>query len=229
MIFIPKNSEPEALKVWREKNPGEGFSALTKEAKHALQLSLMDEQGYVCCFCGIYIGEVDDTGNVIPTPVGDRPSHRAARVAHITPQAVSEAKVVEYGNLCISCPAASGRPANEFCHCDKEQGNRTLEITPLQEDCISFFEFSLEGEITPNSNRDDQGRDKSKKTIKALNLNAGRLCTRRKEALAGAYDVISGSGESLNDFFDRMKAKKNGKYEEFYYVILSHFGVEGYT
>ena len=59
MIYIQKGSEPTVFKRWKKKHPRATYKNLSGKPLLALRNALLQEQGFVCCFCGKAIGEID--------------------------------------------------------------------------------------------------------------------------------------------------------------------------
>ena len=55
MKYIEKNPEPEPLKQWREKQLETGvnftYENFCNPEKSITKQSLLDEQGFICCYC----------------------------------------------------------------------------------------------------------------------------------------------------------------------------------
>lgn len=67
MIHIEKQPEPEAFRQWKEQNPEATHGEM--EVGLALRNALLEEQGFVCCFCGCAIGPCDAKGDVLQIPL----------------------------------------------------------------------------------------------------------------------------------------------------------------
>ena len=102
MIHIEKGPEPEAFRQWKEQNPEATYGEMPREVGLAMRNALLEEQGFVCCFCGCAIGPFDDKGEIDQIPLESIRPHNI-RNAHIVPQSKDTAKTLDYGNLCASC------------------------------------------------------------------------------------------------------------------------------
>ena len=137
MIYIQKGSEPTALVKWKKQHPNCTYTNLDSKTKRTLRNALLQEQGFICCFCGKAIGEVDlALSQIKQKPVYKNQEHNISN-AHIIPQSVDNTKTLDYNNICASCDTRKSNN-NEF-HCDHKQGDSCIPISPLQVDCLSFF------------------------------------------------------------------------------------------
>ena len=180
MIHIEKKPEPEAFRQWKEQNPEATYGEIPKDVGLALRNALLEEQGFVCCFCGCAIGPCDDKGEVLQIPLESIRPHNI-RNAHIIPQSKDTGKTLDYGNLCASCNTNKHTRGDK--HCDQAQENRELPVSPLQKDCISYFSFGSDGEILANLERTKEEQEWANATISILRLNTSSLIAARKKVL----------------------------------------------
>lgn len=223
MIYIKKGKEPEEFKKWKEENEGANYhQGLTKEAITALRNALLQEQGYVCCFCGCAIGPYDFSAKLIcQKSLKQKDSHNISN-AHIIPQSKDLSMTLEYNNICASCDTRKHfwNTTGER-HCDDKQGKNDLPITPLQEDCISFFSFKSDGSIDVNEEKSEEDRKKAKETIDILGLDVESLKVDRanciKELQKLPFDKIEQALIRLT------KRDKNNAFTPYYFVPLRYF------
>ena len=165
MKRIIKNSQPDFLREWFKKEKREnldvtyegGFkSAFVEELGERETLykkvkeSLLDEQGYLCCY------------------TGKRIDLETSHIEHLKPQTESKKNRVagnqdyddvNYRNLLAAFPKV-----NECEFGARPRGDKKLPITPLEANCEKRFLFTQFGEI--------QGvNDDAKDTIAILNLD----------------------------------------------------------
>ena len=91
MIYIKKGPEPEAFRQWKEQNPDATYGEIPREVGLALRNALLEEQGFVCCFCGCAIGPCDNKGDILQIPLESIRPHNI-RNAHIVPQSKDTTK-----------------------------------------------------------------------------------------------------------------------------------------
>ncbi|MDP2982211.1 MAG: retron system putative HNH endonuclease [Candidatus Latescibacter sp.] len=206
MKFIKKKSEPQDFKEWKKTigepgNKGEWVDLKNPE-KDSLQSNLLNEQGYICCYCGNRI-ELQD-------------SH----IEHLKPQSKYHELRFEYRNLLASCNG--GKRIRCSVHCGRKKDkwfDEDLFITPLNPSCSEFFRFSSEGEIKPSDNPDKQ--KPALETISKLGLNHTILIALRRNALNGIFDDFDSlSNEDLEKLIENYRnTDSKGKYEPFCAVI----------
>lgn len=219
MIHIQKADEPEAFREWKKANPDASYGDMPGDVVLALRNALLDEQGFVCCFCGCGLGPVSPGSKLAsqrPLKKGD--GHNI-RNAHIIPQSVEPGRALDYANICASCNTDKHKDQE---HCDARQANNRLPISPLQQDCLSFFSFDADGKIYPNSQKSPEDQQRAQQTIDILGLDDPALCHDRKESLK----TFSDSMEELQQVALRNLSRRNrhGAFTPFYFVVLSYYG-----
>lgn len=218
MIHIEKGPEPEAFRQWKEQNPEATYGEMPREVGLALRNALLEEQGFVCCFCGCAIGTFDDKGEIDQIPLESIRPHNI-RNAHIVPQSKDTAKTLDYGNLCASCNTS--RHTKDDKHCDETQGNRELPVSPLQKDCISYFSFGSDGEILANLELTEEEQEKAFATISILRLNTSSLIAARKKVLRTLKSLPPAQANLALDQLCKRNAQ--GAFAPYYFVPLRHF------
>lgn len=180
-----------------------------------LQSLLNDEQGGVCCYCGMNLSF---------------PDTQHYSVEHVKPRSLHPELVGEYKNLLLSCHSSEDdraeikktirnrRDRRRLLHCDEFKENKELHYSPLEHDCSNHFSYKLNGEVKGN----DQF---AKADIDTLNLNCEKLINRRREQML-AYLFVDGDGvdmldnESLKIFRDKIEERDDdGNHYELYFVI----------
>lgn len=130
-----------------------------------LQAQMCQDQGGVCCYCGLKL-QFPDTQHY--------------SVEHVKPRSKFPELVGEYKNLLLSCHSSeferaqlketiySKKERKNALHCDEFKDNKELNYSPLQADCALHFLYKLNGEV--------KGSDKeAEEDIKTLNLNCHSL------------------------------------------------------
>lgn len=180
-----------------------------------LQAQMCQDQGGVCCYCGLKL-QFPDTQHY--------------SVEHVKPRSKFPELVGEYKNLLLSCHSSeferaqlketiySKKERKNALHCDEFKDNKELNYSPLQADCALHFLYKLNGEV--------KGSDKeAEEDIKTLNLNCHSLKERRREQML-AYSFLATDPKEMLDI-DSLKAYRqevekrdaNGNHSEFYFVI----------
>ena len=220
MIYIQKGSEPTALVKWKKQHPNGTYTNLDSKTKRTLRNALLQEQGFICCFCGKAIGEVDlALSQIKQKPVYKNQEHNISN-AHIIPQSVDNTKTLDYNNICASCDTRKSNN-NEF-HCDHKQGDSCIPISPLQVDCLSFFSFNFDGTIEANQQKKVDDQQKANDTIKILGLNDKSLNLEREIRLNMFQSLTE--DELRNALVNIYQRRPNGAFEAFYFVPLSYYG-----
>lgn len=223
MIYIKKSKEPIALTNWKKKHPNGTYGNLNSKIKRELRNTLLEEQGFVCCFCGKAIGVEDLTiSEIIQRPLCKGEEHNTSN-AHIIPQSVDSTKTLDYNNICASCDTRKSN--NSECHCDHKQGNNCIPISPLQEDCLSFFSFNSDGTIEANQQKSPDEQQKAKETIDILGLNDKSLDLEREKRLNMFQELeeLEEKDKLQNALKNISQRRSDGAFEAFYFVPLSYY------
>lgn len=190
MKKIDKHPQPNFLRDWFERERQQdldvtyegGFKAATiiengekKSLYVKVKESLLDEQGYLCCY------------------TGKRINLDTSHIEHLKPQTKSKQnraegkedyEDVKYKNLLAAFPKKlmetdpqTGQKKHIKCEFGAERRNdKELPITPLDEKCEQWFLFTPFGEIKGLN-------DAAKETIKILNLDCPRLQDERSSVI----------------------------------------------
>lgn len=153
MKHIKKNKEPEAFTKWVKKNSKKSWDEFVREGgeiKGVLNNTLLEEQGYLCCYCECRVDSY--------------------HIDHFKPKGKFPKERFSYSNLHISC-TTQGEKAR--CgHKKLEEFSNDL-ISPLEEDCALHFSYTISGKI---EGLDQRGKE----TIKICNLDSQALTEMRK-------------------------------------------------
>lgn len=223
MIYIKKTKEPIALTNWKKKHPHLTYDHLDSKIKRELRNALLKEQGFVCCFCGKAIGVEDlKISKIIQRPLCKGEEHNTS-IAHITPQSIDSTKTLDYNNICASCDTRRSKDAE--CHCDHKQENNCIPISPLQEDCLSFFSFNSDGTIEANRQKSSDEQQKANETIDILGLDDESLNLEREIRLTIFQELekLEEKDELQNALKNISQRRSDGAFEAFYFVPLSYY------
>ncbi|XZF61302.1 MAG: retron system putative HNH endonuclease [Gloeotrichia echinulata DVL01] len=88
MKYIQKSEEPESFTAWKKLanddwNPS--WEDLRKPQKTYVHNSLLQEQGFICCYCGRHI------------------NHENSHIEHLQPRTTYPQLALDYTNLLASC------------------------------------------------------------------------------------------------------------------------------
>jgi uncharacterized protein (TIGR02646 family) len=206
MKHIIKQSEPIELTQFKAaSNPPNWiptYSNLTKVAKDATKKALMEEQGYICCYCERRLEEND--------------SH----IEHFQPQSDPNVDDIDFSNMLCSCQKTlkSGEPR----HCGNLKGDwfdATLLVSPFYSSCESKFGFRADGTIYPKDNAED-----AKTTIEKLGLDIPKLNSLRKSVIDIFLDDSLSEDEMRTFIKSHLQKDNSGKFGEFHTTIDYIFG-----
>jgi len=218
MITINKQHEPAEFTRFKRKHPNITYKKRKVQSiKPVLRKALLEEQGYVCCYCGLRIGSYDSSGNFTDLQPSETATGEHGNIEHVISQHSAPNRSMDYSNMCFSCLAEFNKKWDDFVHCDRHKDRFAIPIIPLQPDCLSNFTFSALGKIAPSSTANEIDVDE---TIRVLNLNAGRLVDRRRIFIETVEELLE--TVSRADLKLRYSARDaNGAYSELYFVALA--------
>jgi uncharacterized protein (TIGR02646 family) len=208
MKYIEKGEEPGAFTEWKKKpdNLQRTWKSFRRtKAKNQLLQALLEEQGYICCYCCSSITKEN------------------CHIEHLKPQNEDEKSRFEYKNLMVSCQGEDEDKPSIPVHCGhQKQGwyDKNLFVSPLEPNCAEFFKYSSSGEILPTDNLDKKAA--SETTIEKLALNIRKLQRMRKKAIDAELLNI----EDLNEAEIQQLIKAygipdiNGQYTPFCTAII---------
>lgn len=164
MKQIVKTKEPISLTNYRagiskeDLNNLEKFDTSPTIVKDDLRNNLLQEQGYICCYCM------------------SRVEFRNSKIEHFKPRSFFRGQQLEYANLFIACLGGEGGSKTKQ-HCDTKKGNDELKHIDLLTTIENDIEYYKDGLIfSTNININDE-------LNRVLNLNYDILKDNRKEAL----------------------------------------------
>ncbi len=205
MKYIIKDPEPDEFKDWKELANDEWqptYDDLRGNEKSAVKSSLMQEQGFICCYCERRL------------TTGD--SH----IEHFKPQSDDSVDPLDYSNMMCSCQNRLDKGDPRHCGNLKEDWFDTpLLISPFDPDCEKKFTFKGDGRIEAVDSD-----DAAEKTIENLGLGLPKLNALRKNAIAPFLDDSLDPQEFKSFVAGYLNKDQNGKFSEFYMTIKDLFG-----
>lgn len=221
MRHIRKGKEPPELTAWKQQENEDWkptvWNDLRGEPKQAAHRRLLQEQGFICCYCGRRISRED--------------SH----IDHIKPKShpLYKSLMFDYANFLTSCHgdlavdadtnvSTNTRRSHEHCGHKKDSWyDPDLMVSPLMENCADYFRFTELGKIRASQNPALQPA--AQETIRRLGLDHSRLEAARKQAIAGVRQLLQKNPETedlrkLIQSYDRLD--RDGKYVPYCTVIL---------
>ncbi|MBD2654864.1 MULTISPECIES: retron system putative HNH endonuclease [Synechocystis] len=184
MKYIQKQAEPQEILQWKQQSNDDWqplYARLGSDLKKTIKQALMQEQGYICCYCEQRL-DPDD-------------SH----VEHFRPQSKFPLNSLDFDNLLCSCQdqIKKGEPR----HCGKLKDNwfdPALLLSPLDPKCETSFQFTADGYIQPRYEQDQAAIT----TITKLGLDIPALRALRRQAIEPFLDE-SLSVEEFNLFVQK--------------------------
>lgn len=206
MKKIIKQSEPRSLLEHRLKTHV-NYNNYAK--KDDLRLSLLEEQGYICCYCMSRITlDLDKM-----------------KIEHWKPYTKYESLRLDYQNLLGACKGNEGARLKNL-HCDTKKGETEITINPIVGDknCENLISYRSDGEIYSTDVSINHDLNET------LNLNLGFLKKNRSDAL---FIVLRKLDERFSNKtwtkitvqkeIDKLNTKdENGFYDSYCQFIVSY-------
>jgi uncharacterized protein (TIGR02646 family) len=214
MKYIKKYQEPEELTVWKAlKNEDwqPSWDNLQKPERPIVHDSLLKEQGYICCYCGMRI------------------TKETSHIEHLKPRTNYPDLAIDYTNFIASCQGESEEPTVPI-HCGHKKKywyDKNLMVSPLETDCADFFKYTGAGEIQPTD--DPSKKAAAEGTIDKLGLNIDKLQNMRRIAIdAILQDIDQFSEEEIQQLAQSYEQlDNNGQYIPFCtaiaYILQNYF------
>lgn len=216
MKYIEKGEEPESFTTWKalaRTTPNWGYTYLQNPEKREVHDSLLQEQGYICCYCGMRIARA------------------SSHIEHLKPQSATDSDLsVDYSNLLASCQRE--REPKKPIHCGVAKDDwydENLMVSPLQPNCTDFFIYTDDGQILETDTPEKKAAAAT--TIHRLCLNIPKLIAMRKEVIKNLLadididDLTDEDRQKLVQGFEQPDA--DGRYEEFCgaiaYILNQYF------
>lgn len=200
MRKIQKTEAPQSFIDFCNKYPDMNFIDLPSQIKAELRERLLQDQGYICCYCGRLID------NNIYT-----------KIEHIKPQSKFPDLAMNYDNMLASCDGGDQDRRSKVkkdkhgIHCDAKKGNCSLPVSPL-EDIEGLFRYFADGTV--------KGTGEGKEIINILGLDTPFLVNERKAAFAS---YLMSPIDNWSEEYERLSRRKdNGKFTVFCFVLQSY-------
>lgn len=202
MKYIEKQVAPERFTRYRKRR-GTTFKDLSEnhvDIKDELRQSLLEEQGYICCYCGSKV------------------AFENSIIEHLKSRHNFAELQLNYDNMMISCDGGksariSGRAYPS--HCDDYKGDKEIQVHPLMPDCECRFKFDEEGQIFCDPSDID-----AKETITLLNLDNAALKHKRKYII-DCFKYLP-KDHNWSGEISKLQQVTTGTYQEFCFVAKSY-------
>ena len=205
MKQIIKTKEPTSLTQYRasiskdDLNNLEKFDTAPSKVKDELRDKLLNEQGFICCYCM------------------SRVESRDSKIEHFKARSKYRNKQLDYSNLFIACLGGEGHSfKNQYC--DTKKGNEPLNHINLLTNIEKNIKYKKDGFIfSPNEDIDKELND-------ILNLNYKVLMKNRESAFNQLIIDLTKSNWNISILKSTLVKYKNknsrGKYRPYYEMIV---------
>lgn len=194
MKQIVKHQEPPYFMKWKE----DFQKAVGKEPEYKdfretpeweqLIYDLLEEQGYICCYCMKAISGWDShIEHFVPRNIKNTPHVHSIRAKNVE---------LDYQNMFESCNGEN----NAWDHCGrlKDSEDSVVLVSPLDNRVEQRFRYDV---LTGRIDVVDPGDQSAMTTIRVLGLNTRQLCEHRLSAFYVAEQKLK-SGVLFDDLID---------------------------
>lgn len=218
MKYIQKQSEPQSFTEWKAKANEDWqptYEELRNPEKHDVFQALLDDQGNICCYCGMRIIGAQDIRPILE-------DYDACHIEHLQPQHRYSELALDYSNMLASCQAEESKRPRPPIRCGQKKSDwydPGLMVSPLHPNCETAFSYTIDGQILAV---DSELSDAATTTIHKLGLDIDKLNSMRKVAIEGVLEGIEELSEAeiaqLADGFS--KRDRQGQYVPFCFAII---------
>lgn len=178
MKQITKNNEPRSLIQHRAQRGS--YENLVKDE---LRASLIEEQGYICCYCMRRIPQklkLEEIENSYPD----------CKIEHVKCQSNNKNIELKYQNLLLACNGNHGYP-KQMQTCDTHKGENDLSFNPADTsiNIENFIKYTAKGEIYSDNEIINNELNN------VLNLNAKNLTDIREKFYRDIQERIRQEGK----------------------------------
>ncbi|RKI30385.1 TIGR02646 family protein [bacterium 1xD8-6] len=214
MKKIDKGDSPEWFETWkqnckdtigREAHYKKDFSSEDNDGKRRrqrLRNQLIEEQGYICCYCM------------------KRISLDSSHIEHFWPKTFFPQIDLDYNNMFASCNGDGIIGIDGHCGHKKEDWWEKDMIPPTEAEIEKIFQYSVDGRIHSVPGR--PAANIAQEMITQMGLNSFHLKRNRREAIENSevFDEEEYSDQDIRDFIDYYANKDNGFYIPYCMAIV---------
>lgn len=174
MRHIIKKEPPRQFEEWKvSRGSLANYHTIPSAIKNIVRESLLDEQNWLCCYCGLSL------------------TRNNVHIEHFRPQSKFRSLQLDYRNLHASCMGklvhhSEEEEFSDFCgHSKKDWFDERLTVSPLDPNCESYFEYGFDGTI-----RAAHHHEGAEETIHRLGLNTYLPRRQREEAIDAILELL---------------------------------------
>lgn len=198
MKKITKGKEPKELTAYRSSIPKTDMEKPNIYEDYSdggiLRKQLLEEQGYICCYC---MGRIEE---------------RTSKIEHFKPQSKFRNLQINYTNLFIACKGGEGMFTQ---YCDTAKGNKKLETIHFFSKMEESIKYCKNGTISSKESSQTHKSALTNEINSILNLNTKILIDNRKQTYNDFKKREKWSKSHLEKAISHYQTKHNGKYEPY--------------
>lgn len=203
MKKITKGKEPISLTAYRSSIPSDDMKKETiyedYKENAILRKQLLEEQGYVCCYCMSRISE------------------RTSKIEHFLPQSEFREKQIDYSNLFVACKGGEGTTEH---YCDTKKANQILKSIDFSTDTAKKIKYLKNGRVSSFESSENKESSLTKEMNEVLNLNCKILVKNRKQTYDDFKNQKKWSKAYLQQVIASYQSSVNGKSSPFSEMMI---------
>lgn len=212
MKRIWKHKAPDWFESWKDdfkertgREPEyEGDFASDDKRRRRLRKDLIQEQGYICCYC---LSRIHEDGE-------DK-----AHTEHFWPKYYFPQYSLDYVNLLASCEGDPEPLYADYCGHRKDNWYDSHMVSPADSNMEGLFRYLPDGTIQAAEGKTETSA--AKEMIDHLGLNSFHLIRNRLSALQGSEVYEDGySQEDIRDIINYYDHMDNGTYVPYCQAII---------
>jgi uncharacterized protein (TIGR02646 family) len=166
-----------------------------------LRKQLLEEQGYVCCYC---MGRI---------------SERNSKIEHFQAQSKFRNRQIDYSNLFVACKGGEGSREQ---YCDTAKGNMPLTHIDLLRAIENEIKYLKNGRVQSKITTVATVSDLTKELNNILKLNTDILIHNRKQTYNEFIKKLQNkwTKSNLQKAIDSYKSKQGGKYAPYSEMMI---------
>lgn len=214
MKRIDKEASPEWFETWKQnykdtngreahyKNDFSSSGNAGKARRKRLREQLMQEQGYICCYCMKKI------------------SIENSHIEHFWPKTFFPEIDLDYHNMFASCNGDGTLLEDEHCGHKKEDWWRENMVSPTDAEVEKMFRYSADGRIHSVQRRPTTNI--AQEMIIYMGLDSFHLERNRRQAIEASeyFDEDDYSDDDIRGFIDYYSNKDDGSYVPYCMAIV---------
>ena len=209
MIKIVKNNQPNTLVA--HKKSGGNYDNIPTDTKNELRESLINEQGYVCCYCLKRIPE-------------NKADLHHTKIEHFKCQDNYAELDLEYTNLHLACRGNQGK-TEKLQTCDTAKANKDIMSFSLIDNSLNGnIQYAKDGTVFSEQKNIEKEINEILQLNNDQNIKNARASIRK--GVSESIRILQNKGKLTKNVLERelqnWKYRNNNKHKPFYPIAVQY-------